>query len=113
LRVSAALLGVRPDRVARALGRSAAVGPWAAANPEAALALLGRETGARAEWVSYAYGVDLHEHLYVDLSERSLAGLEDFKNFLFQWDFIPANFSVRQWVDPEPLASIGALRHSA
>ena len=69
-----------------------------------AMKLLGRETGAREEWVSYAYGIDLHQHLFTDLSERSLGGLEDFKNFLFQWGFIPENFSIRQWFDPAPLA---------
>lgn len=109
LTVNATVLRDHPELVARALRRIVAVGPWAAANPDQALTLLGRETGAREEWVSYAYGIDLHEHLYTDLSERSIGGLEDFKNFLFQWGFIPNNFSVRQWIDPEPLARLDEL----
>jgi ABC-type nitrate/sulfonate/bicarbonate transport system substrate-binding protein len=106
--VNAATLREYPQIATRLLQRIVEVGPWAAAHPAEALAALARETGAREEWVSYAYGIDLHEHLYTDLSERSIAALEEFKNFLFQWGFIQNNFSIRDWIDSAPLAAINS-----
>ncbi|HSB96547.1 MAG TPA: ABC transporter substrate-binding protein [Spongiibacteraceae bacterium] len=115
LTVNAATLRDYPEIATRLLRRVVDVGPWAAAHPSEALAALARETGAREEWVSYAYGIDLHEHLYTDLSERSIVALEEFKNFLFQWGFIQNNFSIRDWIDAAPLAAVSShtLRKSA
>lgn len=116
LTINASTLRDHPRLVERVLRRVVEVGPWAATHSREALVALARETGARTGWVSYAYGVDLHEHLYTDLSDRSVTALEDFKNFLFQWNFIPHNFSINEWIEPSVLAAIDGqqpLRRSA
>lgn len=113
LTINAATLRDYPQTVERVLRRVVEVGPWAAAHPEEALVALARETGTRTEWVSYAYGIDLHEHIYTDLAESSIAALEEFKDFLFQWNFIQHNFNIRDWIDPVPLAAINGGRTRA
>ena len=90
----------------RFIRRVVDVGTWAAEHPVETLAILGRETGSRTEWVSYTYGVDVHTHLYTNLDEASLAALDEFKSFLFQWGFIGNNFNISEWVDYEPMLAV-------
>jgi ABC-type nitrate/sulfonate/bicarbonate transport system substrate-binding protein len=109
--VSGALLRNCPEVVARlaaCLRRSAA---WAAAHPQETLALLSCETGAGRQWVSYAYGSEVHAHLDIDLSEFAIGALEDYKNFLFQWGFLRENFNIRNWLAAEPLRAARQQRH--
>jgi ABC-type nitrate/sulfonate/bicarbonate transport system substrate-binding protein len=42
----------------------------------------------------------------VDLSEKSVAGLAEFKDFLFEWGFLDADFDIAEWIDPRPLAAV-------
>jgi hypothetical protein len=61
-----------------------------------------------------AYGNDAHRHLKTDLSESSIAALEDFSGFLFERGFLPAAVDVRRWIDPQPLAvALRSLSSSA
>jgi len=102
--VDSALLAARPDLVARFLARVIAIGPWAERNAADAVAYIARETGSTETWVRYAYGNDVHRRLHNHLDESAVAGLNAFKNFLFEWKFIPADFDARAWIDPLPLA---------
>ena len=106
LTVSAALLRERPDAVVRLLRRVVEVGTWAERHPFDTIALLSRETGSPEEWVSFAYSVEVHRHLHTGLAEYAVTALDDFKNFLFQWGFLPNNFSIRSWIDSAPLAEV-------
>ncbi|THD03336.1 nitrate ABC transporter substrate-binding protein [Panacagrimonas perspica] len=101
--VDAALLREHPDLVARLLSRIVAVGDWAAAHPLETVGYIARETQSGDAWVRRAYGADVHLHQYTDLEERSIDALEAYKNFLLRHRFIPADFDVRNWIDPEPL----------
>jgi len=106
LTVDSALLQSRPDLVARFLARVVAIGAWSAAHPAETAAYIARETGAQEHWVKQAYGADLHLHQYNDLAETSIRGLESYKNFLLQRGFLAADFDVKSWIDPRPLAEV-------
>lgn len=111
LTVSAALLREQPAAVERLLQQVVAVGPWAEQHPADTVALLSRETGSPAQWVSFAYGVEVHRHLHTGLAEFAVAALDDFKNFLFQWGFLPNNFNLRSWIDAGPLTAAQRAQH--
>jgi ABC-type nitrate/sulfonate/bicarbonate transport system substrate-binding protein len=104
--VDNALLQSRPDLVARFLARIVAIGDWAAAHPAETAAFVARESGSTEQWVKLAYGDDLHLHQYTDLAESSILALEGYKDFLFERGFLAADFDVRAWIDPRPLAEI-------
>lgn len=106
LTINASSLQQHPDLVRRFLKRIAEVDSWARRNPEEALTQVARETNWTEAWVRFAYGDKLHESLGVDLSEKSVKGLTLFKDFLLQWGFIKQDFSVQDWIDPEPLRSL-------
>lgn len=108
LTVDAAFIDARPDLVTRFLGQVVAAGHWAAAHPQAAVAYIGRETDASAEWVRYGYGADVAAHLQTNLDENAIAGLKAYKDFLLRHGFLAADFSVDDWIDPAPLAALAA-----
>lgn len=103
------ILERRPDLVARFLARVVAIGDWAAVHPAETVAYVARETGSDEQWVKQAYGEDLHLHQYTDLAESSIQGLEVYKDFLFQRGFLKADFDVKAWIDPAPLAQVASL----
>ena len=105
LTVDQQLLDNRPDFVARFVSRIKAAGAWARQHPEESVRFIGDETGTASAWVKYGHGNDVHESLDIDLSERSVAALDDLKNFLVTWKYLPADFSIRQWIDAAPLHS--------
>jgi ABC-type nitrate/sulfonate/bicarbonate transport system substrate-binding protein len=111
LTVNTATLREHPDLVRRFLNRVVAVGPWARQNPADAVAEIARETGWTQDWVRFAYGDKVHQHLDTNLSEASIAGLDEFKNFLLKWGFLQADFDVRSWIDPEPLEDLARRAH--
>lgn len=76
---------------------------WAWAHPDDTRRYLAREANTSEALVSVAYGEDAHLRLRTDLAEQSIAGLQDFTDFLARWDFIPQRFDVRDWIDPRPL----------
>ena len=104
--VDAGLLRERPDIVTSFLARVVDVGDWAASHPAETVAYVSRETSAAPEWVRKAYGSDLHRRQNTDLAEISIQALEKYKDFLFRWGFIKCDFSIREWIDPLPLAAV-------
>ena len=83
---------------------------WAQDHPSEVRRYLARETNASEYWVSVAYGADAQTRLRTDLSQQSLAALQDFTDFLHRWKFIPTSFDVRQWADARPLESAQTTR---
>jgi ABC-type nitrate/sulfonate/bicarbonate transport system substrate-binding protein len=108
LTVDADLLEQHPDIVARVLACTIEAGEWASAHAEEVRAYIARETRSAEHWVRYAYPETLHEQLTIDLQPRDIAAFENFKNFLLEQAFIPADFDLAAWIDPAPLA--GARR---
>lgn len=108
LTVNAQTLRKHPDLVQRFLARVKDVGVWARQTPpEAVIRQIAEETNWTESWVRFAYGDAVQQSLGIDLSERSIAGLEVFKDFLLAWGFIQNDFSIRDWIDPQPLATLG------
>ncbi len=114
LTVNSATLRDHPQLVQRLLSRVVEVGHWAKNHPAEAVAQIARDTGWAEHWVRFAYGDEVHRHLETTLNEQSIRGLESFKNFLLQWKFIEADFSIDDWIDPAPLQAVQReLRESA
>lgn len=109
LTVNAATLRDHPELVGRFLSRVVAVGEWARIRPADAVMQIARETGWTGEWVRFAYGEQVHQQLGVDLAEASVAGLNEFKNFLLTWGFLEQDFDLHGWIDPQPLQALTAL----
>lgn len=103
LTVDQALLDARPDLVARVLARTIAAGRWAEAHPTETTAYIARETKSPELWVRHAYGPRLHHHLHIDLAPESVAALDNFKQFLHGSGYLPADFDLQAWIDPQPL----------
>lgn len=82
---------------------------WAREHEHEVLGYLGRETGSGHDWLRLAYGANVHRRLRTDLDEASIAALDDFKRFLVDWRFLPADFDVRVWIDRRALDGIATL----
>lgn len=103
LTVNASTLERHPDIVARFLAQVIDVDGWAREHKHEVLGYLGRETGSGDDWLRLAYGDDVHRRLRTDLDEGSIAALDDFKGFLVEWGFLPADFDIHAWVEPRAL----------
>ncbi len=108
LTVNASTLRDHPDLVDRFLRRVVEVGTWTRNNPDEAVRQIAQETNWTEPWVRFAYGPAVHEHLGVDLSERSVWGLTVFKDFLAANGFLRHDFSITDWIDPAPLQRLQA-----
>ena len=87
---------------------------WAHVNPDETRRFLARETNSSEYWVTAAYGEDAHLRIRTDLSDASLAGLQDFSDFLLRWEFLPAPVDVRSWIDARPFeAALAAQQRAA
>jgi ABC-type nitrate/sulfonate/bicarbonate transport system substrate-binding protein len=111
LTVDAELLDKNFELAVRLTERVLQAGQWAADHPREAIQYVAKETFSSEEAVERAYGKDVGNHLRTDLEPSSIEALSDFKDFLFQWGFLKADFDVRSWVDPRPLAE--ALKRAA
>ncbi|PTQ07746.1 nitrate ABC transporter substrate-binding protein [Sphingomonas oleivorans] len=106
LTVDAGLIEEHPDLVARFLARVVDAGAWARTHPQETFAYIAREAGSSVDWVRAAYGEKAHERLGTFLTDEAIAALGDFKDFLFEHDFLPNDFDVGGWIDPRPLEAI-------
>jgi ABC-type nitrate/sulfonate/bicarbonate transport system substrate-binding protein len=109
LTVDVELLEQRPDIVARVLACAIEAGEWARENATEARAYIARETRTAEHWVRHAYPADLHRQLAVDLDQRDISALGNFKDFLLKHAFIPNDFDIAAWIDPAPLQAARRL----
>ncbi|MRW90690.1 ABC transporter substrate-binding protein [Duganella sp. FT80W] len=86
---------------------------WAHQHPDETRRFLARETNSSEYFVAAAYGEDAHLKLRTDLSDSSIAGLQDFADFLHRWHFLPAPVDVRSWIDARPLQAVLAQARQA
>ena len=106
LSVDSHLLDQHYDTAVAILSSVVRAEEWAWTHPQDTRRFLAHETNSSEFWVTAAYGSDAHQRLRTNLDERSINGLQDFTNFLHRWNFIPAAFSVSDWVDPRPLETL-------
>ena len=55
-------------------------------------------------------GVSVTARQDTHLNEAAIEALENYKNFLFAWGFIPNDFAVADWIEAAPLADVGRRR---
>ena len=108
LTVNVETIDQRPDLVARLLKQVVKAGEWAKKNPDETSVLVARETGWSESWIKRAFGEKLHLNLGLTLHEESIAGINTFKDFLFEFGFLKQNFDVFEWMDYRPFEAIKA-----
>jgi ABC-type nitrate/sulfonate/bicarbonate transport system substrate-binding protein len=83
---------------------------WAEHHHDDVVHLLSCRTGdPDAEDLLAAHGPDLHRALAPTLDASLVRALEKQKNFLRDWQFLTADFSVTNWIVAEPLAAAREL----
>ncbi len=102
LTVDQRLADERPDLVARLIGAIHQASAWAERNPEETRRFVAREAGATEEQVLAANGPDVHRHLGLSLDPALVDAVGHYKDFLRDWGFLEADFSVADWVDHRP-----------
>ncbi|MGO4714619.1 ABC transporter substrate-binding protein [Bradyrhizobium sp. 2TAF24] len=110
LTVDDTFLRERPDLVRGLLGEVVRAGEWAANHADETVRIIAQEVLTSEEAVLAAHGRDVHRTLGITLDAPFVDAIESFKDFLFEWGFLEANFSVRDWVAAEPLADVGLSR---
>jgi ABC-type nitrate/sulfonate/bicarbonate transport system substrate-binding protein len=109
LTVDANLLERHFDSAVRIVDQVLKAEAWAHKNPDETRRFLARESNSSEYWVTVAYGENAHLRLRTDLSETSVAGLQDFSDFLYRWNFLPNPVDVRNWIDPRPFETAKSL----
>ena len=105
LTVDRAFLHAHPDLVVRYLTVLLRTAAWAESHHDEVVRLLSSEIGGlSAREVLDVYGPDVHRSFTPALTPSHVRGLEEQKNFLRDWNFLTADFSVTNWIIPEPLA---------
>ncbi|CAB3665009.1 ABC transporter substrate-binding protein [Achromobacter kerstersii] len=104
LTVSGELVRERPDLVARYLAQLLRAADWAREHKHEAQAIIAREVSVADEWVPYAFGDDVHACLAPTLDPELVQALEVRKDFMLRHGFIQRDFSIDDWIKPEPLA---------
>ena len=104
LTVDGALARSQPHIVGRYLATLMQASRWARSHPEETVAIVGGDVGATPEWVNAAYGPNLHECLDLELDDRSIEAVGVQKDFLVAHGFLTADFAMKDWIDPAPLA---------
>ncbi len=103
LTVDARFLDEHLDLVTDLVETIGEVATWAEANPGKAVGFIANEIGVGEDAIWAANGPDVYRHLTLSLDADQIAAFDHFKNFLFEWDFIPADFNVSAWIDHRPL----------
>lgn len=102
------LLESDPDIVTAFVAENIRNARWAKENPVEAARYVARDTGTTEEEVLLGYGADFASRLEPSLDPDLVAAVEHQKNFLLREGFIPNDFSIADFIAPEPLAA--ALR---
>lgn len=110
--VNRSLLQQAPQLVQRYLAVLIATADWASHNPQAAVAVLARETESTEAAIWQGYGEHFHQHLRPRLSALYRQGLAAQKDFLLREGFIATDFDIDSWIEAGPLqAAEDEARH--
>ncbi len=102
--VDRSFLESHSDLVVRYLTVLLRTAAWAEHHHDEVVQLISSEVGGlRAEEVVEAHGPDVHRAFTPALTGPYVSALEEQKNFLRDWRFLPADFSVTNWVVADPL----------
>ena len=111
--VDRSFLHTQPETVVRYLAVLLRTAAWAEHQHDEVVRLLSAEgSGLSAEDVVEVYGPEIHRSFTPALTSPYVHALEEQKNFLRDWRFLRADFSISSWIDAEPLARARALAKS-
>lgn len=113
LTVSGSLARHHPDLVARYLAQVLRAAWWARDHRREAADLVAREVSVAPEWLPDAFDDRLYENLLPTLDPHLVDALRVRKDFMRAQGFLPADFSVDEWIDPRPLALAHELLRDA
>jgi len=102
--VSGKLARSRPDIVARYMLQVLRASEWARRHPREASSIIAKEVGTMDDWMPEAFDSSMYEDLAPSLRPELVDALRVRKDFLFEHGFIEKDFSIDEWLDPEPLA---------
>ncbi|HET6148274.1 MAG TPA: ABC transporter substrate-binding protein [Polyangia bacterium] len=106
LTVRRSFLHAHPDVVVEHLSILLRTAAWAQHHHDDVVHLLSCRTGdPEPEDLLIAHGPDLHRALAPTLDEVHVRALDRQKDFLRDWQFLTADFSVTNWIVAEPLAA--------
>ncbi|WP_420225101.1 ABC transporter substrate-binding protein [Pigmentiphaga litoralis] len=109
LTVSGALVREHPDLVARYLAQVLRAAAWARAHQQEATRIIAAEVSVVEEWVPDAFDDALFDNLEPSLRPDLVDALRVRKDFLLAHGFIQRDFSIDDWITPEPLAAARRL----
>ena len=110
LTVRRSFLHAHPDVVVEHLSILLRTATWAQHHHDDVVHLLSCRTGdPDADDLLVAHGPDLHRARAPTLDPVHVAALDRQKNFLRDWQFLTADFSVTNWIVTEPLAAAQEL----
>jgi ABC-type nitrate/sulfonate/bicarbonate transport system substrate-binding protein len=96
-------LAEHPNVVARYLAVLLQTAKWAELHAKESRRILANHLQIDPSILLSGYGRFVHRHLSVQLTPKLVLALIDQKNFLLRHRFIPADFDVTDWINPQPL----------
>jgi ABC-type nitrate/sulfonate/bicarbonate transport system substrate-binding protein len=109
LSVSGELVRQHPDIVARYLAQVLRAAQWAKTHRQEAASIIAREVSVVDEWVPEAFDETVYDNLEPSLRPDLVEALGVRKDFLLKHGFIQTDFSISDWIKPEPLAAAHEL----
>lgn len=109
LSVSGQLVREQPGIVARYLFQVLKAAQWARQHREEAVRIIAKEVSVVEEWIPDAFDEVLFENLEPGFKPELVEALTIRKDFLFQHGFINHDFSIDDWLVPQPLAAARVL----
>lgn len=103
LTASGRLVREHPELVERYLAQLVRAADWAVHHPDEVRRAMAIETGCAEYWLDQGVGRNVGERLAMSFDERLVSALERRKTFMLEHGFIRRDFSIRDWIDPEPL----------
>ena len=107
--VKGELLESQPEVVTEYVAANLRSARWARENAEDAARFIGRDTAIPEEAVAAAYSPNVASQLETSLDPHLIDHLETQKQFLLSEGFIPNDFSLADFIAPEPLRKARAL----
>lgn len=103
LSVSGALVRQHPEAVIRYLQTLIRAARWARDNFAEALAPIAAECGVQPDDIARDYRPDFTHKMLPEMNSELLQATEIMKAFLVERNYLPGDFALADWINPEPL----------
>jgi ABC-type nitrate/sulfonate/bicarbonate transport system substrate-binding protein len=103
LTVSGSLVRTHPEAVVRYVQTLVHAALWARNHPVEAQLSLAAECGVQPEDIARSYQRDIAKRLLPMITPELIEAAEIMKSFLYERGYIPKDFPLAAWLNPEPL----------